>query len=213
MTLRDLVIEMIGTFVLVLTGTLALAQYGTATPAAVMVVAVAFGLGMAAGFSAVGPERFRWINPALTLAAALDCRIRVRTFALSAVGQILGAIGASLVLASILGFDAVRATVPVAPRLGPALITEVVLSAVLALVYLHSTDDFEHLAAARIAVVLAYIGIHVAALPISGASVNPARSIGPAVVAVDFTDLWMYALAPLAGAAIAAVVFRLVAHD
>jgi len=213
MTLRDLVIEMIGTFVLVLTGTLALAQYGTATPAAVMVVAVAFGLGMAAGFSAVGPERFRWINPALTLAAALDGRIRVRTFALSAVGQVLGAIGASLVLASILGFDAVRTTVPVAPRLGPALITEVVLSAVLALVYLHSTDDFEHLAAARVAVVLAYIGIHVAALPISGASVNPARSIGPALVAVDFTDLWMYALAPLVGAAIAAVVFRLVAHD
>lgn len=213
MTLRDLTIEMIGTFVLVLTGTLALAQYGTATPAAVMVVAVAFGLGMAAGFSAVGPERFRWINPALTLAAALNGRIRVRTFALSAVGQVLGAIAASLVLAAILGFDAVHRAVPFAPHMGAALITEVVLSAILALVYLHSTDDFEHLAAARVAVVLAYIGIHVAALPISGASVNPARSIGPALVALDFSDLWMYALAPLAGAVIAAAVFRLVAHD
>ncbi|HET8929013.1 MAG TPA: aquaporin, partial [Acidimicrobiales bacterium] len=98
-TLRDLSIEMIGTFVLVLTGTLALAQYGTAAPAAVMVVALAFGLGMAAGFSAVGPERFRWINPALTLAAALNGRIGARTLLSSVVAQVLGAIGASLVLA------------------------------------------------------------------------------------------------------------------
>ncbi len=212
-TPRDLTIEMIGTFVLVLVGTLALAQYGTATPAAVIIVAFAFGLGMAAGFSAVGPERFRWINPALTLAAALDGRIRARDLVSSTAAQVVGAILASLVLGAILGFDAVPATVTTAPHLGAALATEIVLSAILALVYLHSTDDFEHLAAARVAVVLTYTGIHLAALPISGASVNPARSIGPAVVALDFTNLWIYVVAPVIGATVAAAIFRVVAHD
>ncbi len=213
MTIRDLVIELIGTFVLVIIGTLALAQYGTATPAAVLVVSMAFGLGLAAGFSAVGPERFRWINPALTLAAALDHRIGLRDLVTSVVAQTIGAIAAALALRSILGPGAVHAVLTTAPHLGAAFITELLLSTVIVLVYLHSTDDFEHLAVARVAVVLTYTGIHLAALPISGASVNPARSIGPAVVATDFTDLWIYLVAPTLGAGLAAGIFRLVAHD
>lgn len=212
MTVRDYFIECLGTFVLVLMGTLALAQYGTGSPAATLAVAVAFGLGLAAGFSVIGPERFRWINPALTLAAALDGRLGPAESIGSILAQVVGAVAAAFVLWGILGADAVSFAVTTAPDVVPALISEFVLSAVFVLVYLHSTDDFSNLAAARVAMVLTFTGIHLVAMPISDASINPARSIGPALVALDFTHLWLYVLTPLAGAAAAVAVFRVAAE-
>ena len=91
-------------------------------------------------------------------------------------------------------------------RAGPGLeavevfILEAILTAVFVMVILRVTSDDSK--AAPIAISLTLVAVHLAAVPLTGASVNPARSLGPAIIGNDMTDIWVYLLAPLVGAGV-----------
>ena len=122
-----------------------------------------------------------------------------------------GAIGASALILVLWDQAAVAGTIT-APGSGfsdiGALVLETVLTAIFLLVILTATRHASSHAA--LAIPLTLVAIHLAAVPFTGASVNPARSIAPALLGGDLSKLWIYLVAPVVGAVIAALVYRAV---
>lgn len=222
--------EFLGTFVLVLGGA------GSAVLAAKVVsdgtinmgigflgVALAFGLTVLVMAYAVGHISGGHFNPAVTLGAVLAGRIDVRSVAPYMVTQVVGASAAGLVLFVIAsgkdGFDAVASGFatngygersPDGYSLLAALVTEVVLTAVFLYVILGSTDSRAPQGFAPLAIGLSLTLIHLVSIPVTNTSVNPARSLGVAwfAGAGALGQVWLFIVAPLAGAAIAGISYR-----
>lgn len=203
--------ELVGTLILVLVGSMSIVAAVTMDAPILVVVPFGFGLALLAAIVAVGDVSGGHYNPAVTLAALLDRRIA----AVDAVGyvgaQILGAIGASAILLLLTSRDAVAGTANgPGPAVGEdavkALGVEIVLTAVFLLVILTVTKRAASLA--PLAIPLTLVAIHLAGIPFSGASVNPARSLGPALVGGRLDDLWIYLVGPLVGGAIGWALFR-----
>ena len=106
--------------------------------------------------------------------------------------------------------NAVANTTTQASDVWAAIVVEVVFTAVFIAVILDSTRAERAHGTALLAIPLTLVAIHVAAIPISGASVNPARSIGPALVGTEFHDLWIYLIAPPIGAVLGWLAHRVV---
>jgi aquaporin Z len=125
--------------------------------------------------------------------------------------QFAGAILASLLMLIPFNHDLVKATatVPGAGN-GNALFIEIVFTAIFVLVILHSTKSDRYGGSALISIPLTLLAIHFAAIPFSGSSVNPARSLGPALVGDQWTAFWVYIIGPAAGAIIAWIVYTVV---
>jgi aquaporin Z len=125
------------------------------------------------------------------------------------IAQVVGAIGASAVVLVFTSQAAVRTTATTHPASFSdiqAFGLEVILAALFVLVILTVTKrDPGH---APLAIPLTLVAIHLAAIPLSGASVNPARSLGPAVVGGDLSQIWVYLTAPFVGAVIGWVFYR-----
>ena len=205
--------EAIGTFVLILFGV------GAAVVADDYAsVGLAFGIAIVVMVYAFGRISGGHFNPAVSFGAALGGRISWKEAGTYMGAQLAGAIVGALVLVLILlagdtgfeiGDDALGAN-GFGDRggldLGGALIIEIVMTAIFVLVILAVTDTRnEHPALAPLAIGLALAAIHFASMGATGTSVNPARSIGPALFAGGdaIAQLWLFILAPLAGAAIA----------
>lgn len=207
--LRALLAEVIGTFILVGLGSLAVVS---ATPlgSSTLVLLVApfgFGLGLLVAITIFGHVSGGHFNPAVSLAAILDGRIDVLAGIAYMVAQVVGAILASLMILVIVNKDAVAATVNVAGVGEPeAFALETVLTAILVAVVLTVTRKQPSLAALVIGLTL--VAIHFAAIPISGSSVNPARSLGPAMVAGKYSGLWVYLAGPMLGGLIGWGMYR-----
>ena len=203
--------ELIGTLILVLVGSMSIVGAAAMNVPVILVVPFGFGLGLLAAIVAVGHVSGGHFNPAVTLAALLDRRVSPIDAAGYVVAQVIGATGASGVVllltdrASVAG----TATNPGAALSGDAVkafATEIVLSAIFLLVILTVTKRAA--IPAPLAIPLTLVAIHFAGVPFSGASVNPARSLGPALVGGDLSNLWIYLIAPFVGAAIGWAVFR-----
>jgi len=211
MDTRKYLAELIGTFLFMTIGYSSVAAFGAATAPGLLVVPFSFGFGLLAAIFAVGHISGGHFNPAVTVAMVLDGR----TTPINAIGyivaQVIGAIGAAAVVLVVTTQGAVASGVTKpgggVTEIG-ALILEVVLTAGFVLVILASTKRAPALA--PLAIPLALVAIHFAAAPLSGASVNPARSIGSALVGGDLAGLWIYILAPIVGAAIGWGVYRAV---
>jgi aquaporin Z len=214
--------ETIGTFVLVVGGV------GSAVLAGGKIgytgVSLAFGLSLLAMVYTIGPISGCHINPAVTVGALLTGKIGRRDAALYVVSQILGAIlGAAIVLviangspsgysaaASGLGANGYGEHSPAGYSLLSAFVAEIVLTMLLVLTVLGSTDDKAPTGFAGIAIGLALTTIHLVGIPITNTSVNPARSIGPAIFVGGWAlkQLWLFIVAPVIGAVVAAVAYR-----
>lgn len=221
MNVRALVAEAVGTFVLVGFGSLGIASAliiagGQADPALIvqLFVPFAFGLGLMAAIAIGGHASGGHYNPAVTLAAVLDRRVDWVSGIGYAVAQLIGALGASLMILLVLSREVVGATIN---RVGPlaqdelqaqfqAFAVEVILTAAFVAVILTVTRKLPEFAIIVIPLVL--VAIHFVAIPISGASVNPVRSLGPAIVAGDYTSLWVYLTAPFLGSVIGWGLYR-----
>lgn len=201
--------EIVGTFILVFVGSMSiLSAIGMSAPILV-VVPLGFGLALLAGIFAVGDVSGGHFNPAVTLGALLDRRIRPLDALMYVAAQAIGAIAASGAVLAMASQDAVRTTAN-HPGSGVgdirAFALEVILTAIFLVVFLTVTKrDPGH---TPIAIPLTLVVIHLAAIPVSGASVNPARSLGPALVGADLSSLWIYLTAPFVGAVIGWVLFR-----
>ncbi|HEY7522383.1 MAG TPA: aquaporin [Candidatus Limnocylindrales bacterium] len=203
--------ELIGTFILVGVGSLSIVAAGATGAPLLAVVPFGFGFGLLAAIVAVGHVSGGHFNPAVTVGAFLDKRIGVNDSIAYVIAQAVGAILAStlvLVVAGDRSYVAGTANTPGADvSVAAAFLVEVVLTALFLLVILNVTRRDPGHAVFVIPLTLAVI--HFAGIPFSGASVNPARSLGPALVGGELDSLWIYLTAPFVGAVIGWAASRL----
>lgn len=216
---KKLIAECIGTMVLVLMGCGAAVFNGGATSTAVVLtIAFAFGLSVVAMAYAIGPVSGCHINPAITLGVWLSGRMKSGEALAYMAMQVIGAVIGSAILYALVHSGAVLtgATETGANsfadgNLVPAFIAEAVFTFIFVLVVLGSTDERRGAGnLAGLAIGLTLVLVHIVCIPITGTSVNPARSIGPALFegGVALSQLWLFIVAPLLGGAIAAGVWK-----
>ena len=214
--------EAVGTFVLVFGGVGTAVIAGEAVGA--LGIAFAFGLSLLAMAYAIGPVSGCHINPAVTLGLLVSRRIEMSEAIRYWGAQVVGAIVASAVLLVVAkaragGYDAAAEGFgangygdhsPEGYDLLGALIAEIVLTFFLVFTVLAATDRIASVAFAGIPIGLVLVLIHLVGIPITNTSVNPARSIGPALFVGGWAleQLWLFILAPLAGALLAATLHR-----
>jgi aquaporin NIP len=211
--------EFLGTFALVFIGAGAVVVDGhtgtshglaEAGKLGLLGIAVAHGLTLTAMIYAVGSISGAHFNPAITLAAWVRRRISSDLVAGYIAAQLVGALVASLVLAMIFP-DEVGLAQLGTPALGPRISSlqgfaiESAITFLLTVVVLTSTRS-NNQAFAGLAIGGTLTGIILFAGPLTGAAANPARYLGPAIVSRNIDDIWLYLMAPLFGAALAAFV-------
>ncbi len=202
-----LLAEALGAFILVFAGGGAIAV-GTLSASG---IAAAFGLAIMVSIYAFGHVSGAHFNPAVTLAFAVGRHFPARRVPAYWLAQCIGAVAAAGVLRLSLGSIAAAVTTPSGSDF-QSFVWEVVLAFVLMLVIVAvATDDRAVGQGAAIAIGGAVALASLVGGPISGASMNPARSLGPALVAGDLAHLWIYLTAPFVGAAFAVGLYRLLA--
>lgn len=214
MNTRKLIAEGVGTFILVGIGSMGILATGaTAGTPALVVIPIGFGLGLLAAIAVAGHVSGGHFNPAVTLGAFLDKRIDAMTAAGYVVAQVIGAVAASAFILAISSTAAVAGTknMPGASGDTTAFVAEVVLTAVFIAVILTVTKKAAD--QALYVIPLTLLAIHAVGIPFSGASVNPARALGPAIVSTDFAAIWIYLTAPFVGAVIGWLIYRVVSVE
>jgi MIP family channel proteins len=206
---RRLVAEFVGTFALVFAGCGAIMVDAKTGTLGHVGVAITFGLVIMAMIYAVGHISGAHFNPAVTFAFALSRHFPWPRAAGYWTAQAAGAICAAALLRVSLGDIAdVGATVPSGSD-RQSFLWELVLTFFLMLVIMAVATDTRAVGEAAAIAIGGTVGLDAMfGGPISGASMNPARSLGPAVVAPELGALWIYLLAPLAGAVLGALVYQ-----
>jgi aquaporin NIP len=178
-------------------------------------VAAAFGLAIMAMIYATGHLSGAHINPAVTVAFSALRHFPVRDALAYVPAQLAGAIAAALLLGAVWsGQPADLGATHPSVGSGAALTYEIVLTAILMFVIMAvATDTRAAGAAAAIAVGGTVALGSLFGGPVTGASMNPARSLGPAVAASSWSDLWIYLVGPLTGAIGGAVLYHLVRQE
>ena len=210
-----LIIEFLGTFVLVTVaaGSGVINQYVGGGPVSRTAAVIAPGAAVMAMIYAWGPLSGLHINPAVTTAFAARGVFPSRWVVPYWVAQFAGAIGAALFLQGMFTHVAAGSNYPIATQGGEwrSLVMETVLTAILVSVILNTATggrSIGHNAAIAVGSTVALLGLF--ASPISGASMNPARTLGPDIVAHDYTGWWVYIAGPVIGAAIAVAIIGMV---
>lgn len=209
--------ELVGTLVLVLFGCGA-AVLGGFDIVGQLGIALAFGLAIVAMAYGIGPVSGCHVNPAVSLAAFIAGRMSAKDMVIYWVAQFIGATLGALILASIaktgfvnLGQNGYDAGSPGGYGLIAGATFEIVATAIFAIVILGVTGAKGHGAFAGLAIGLTLVVIHIVGIQVTGVSVNPARSFGPAILAGGqaLSQLWLFIVAPLVGAVIGGLFFRL----
>jgi aquaporin Z len=215
MDARKYAAELLGSFLFFSIGYLSIGAVGAAAVTlavpGLLVVPFSFGFGLLAAIFAFGHISGGHYNPAVTIAMVLDRR----TTPLDAVGyivaQVIGALAAGALVIVAVSQDAVKAGIT-APGAGisdtGALVIETVMTAGFIAVILAATKRVPSLAA--LAIPLTLVSIHFASATLSGASVNPARSIGSAVMGGDVSKLWIYIVAPVVGSVLGWLAWKVI---
>lgn len=223
------VAELIGTFGLVLFGCGAAAVAGATTLGGLsglglLGIALAFGLSVVVFAYAIGGISGCHINPAVTIGVLVAGKISAKDAAVYIVAQFIGALLAAFVLQQILGGQLAGFN-PGEWAYGSngwgkgyqneygtsaAFLTEAVLTFIFLFIILATTSKVGNATMAALAIGLTLVLIHLVAIPITGTSVNPARSFGPALLAGGqaLSQLWLFIVAPIVGAVAAALVWR-----
>jgi len=220
--------EFIGTLVLVLMGcgSAVIAGANGTTGVGLLGISFAFGLSVVAMAYAIGHISGCHINPAITIGMVVAGRMKTGEAVYYIVAQILGGIAGAFILLQIAsgkpeyslatnglgqnGFDALS---PQHYTLHAGLIAEIVLTFIFLLVIFGSTSTKNiNGGFAGLAIGLSLVLIHIVGIPVTGVSVNPARSIGPALIVggAALSQVWMFIVAPIIGAVLSAVVWKFV---
>jgi aquaporin NIP len=205
--------EAVAAFALVFAGCGAIvanAVYGGALGA--VGVSLTFGLIVMAMIYATGHLSGAHINPAVTIAFTLTRHFPARDAAAYVAAQLIGAFVAALVLLAVWPDQPAQlgATIP-SVGVGSAFVYETVLTAFLMFVIVAVATDTRAVGAAAAIAIGGTVGLD--ALfggPVTGASMNPARSLGPALASGELADVWIYLTAPVVGAALGALAYQLV---
>lgn len=214
--------EMVGTMVLVLMGCGSAVFAGSAagavsTGVGTLGVAFAFGLAVVAMAYTIGGISGCHINPAITLGVCLSGRMSGKEATMYIVFQVIGAIIGSAILWALVSTGAHGGPTATGSNgfaegmMVQAFIAEAVFTFIFVLVVLGSTDSEKGAGnLAGLAIGLTLVLVHIVCIPITGTSVNPARSIGPALFqgGEALSQLWLFIVAPFVGAALSALVWN-----
>ncbi|HEX2754147.1 MAG TPA: aquaporin [Candidatus Limnocylindrales bacterium] len=209
MEARKYLAELVGTFILVVVGSMTIVGAGRTGAPILAVVPFGFGLGLLAAIQSAGYVSGGHFNPAVTLGALLDRRIDVMNAVGYIVAQVIGAIAASAVVLVVASQAEVQSTASGFPagKMVNAFAVELLLTAIFVLVILTVTKRAPSHAAFAIPLTLTVI--HFAGIPFSGASVNPARSLAPALVGGTLDgNIIVWIAGPLLGAVLGWAVYR-----
>ena len=214
--MKKYIAEMIGTMVLVLMGCgSAVFAGGLADTVGAGVgtigVALAFGLSVVAMAYAIGGISGCHINPAITLGVFLTGRMNGKDAGMYMIFQVIGAIIGSAILFALVSTGATGSNGFGDGEMLQAFIAEAVFTFIFVLVVLGSTDPKKGAGnLAGLAIGLTLVLVHIVCIPITGTSVNPARSIAPALFqgGEALSQLWLFIIAPFVGAALSAVVWN-----
>ncbi len=214
--MKKYICEFMGTLVLVLFGC------GTAviSDGNLVATALAFGLSIVACAYVIGNVSGCHVNPAVSLAMLIDGRMSVKDFVWYVIVQVVGALCGSAILYFILsnsvinpvnlGANGYGALSGINVSLLGALVTEVILTFVFVYTILGVTDDESKSSVAGIVIGLTLAFVHILGIGITGTSVNPARSLAPALIigGTALKQVWVFIVAPFIGAALSAIVYK-----
>jgi aquaporin Z len=229
---KKLAAEFVGTAILVIiavgtaTETFGFKLFGGSIAAGVAATALAFGLVLIALVYAIGPISGCHINPAVTMGFLVAGRMKIAEGIAYMVAQVAGAIVGALILWQMvaqipgysrsvqgLGTDGWGKYSITNISMGGAFLVEVVITFVFVSVVLFATHKAAIQGAAGVAIGMALVVVHLVGIPLTGTSVNPARSIGPALIVGGhaLSQLWLFIVAPLVGGIVAALVHMAIA--
>lgn len=230
--IKKLLAEFVGTAVLVViavgvaTESFGFKLHGLSISAGVAATALAFGLVLVALVYAIGPISGCHINPAVTMGFISSGRMKLVEGISYMVAQVAGGIAGAYLLYWMfttvpsysknrqgLGTDGYGAQSLLHISQGGAFLVEVVLTAVFVMVVLFATHKAAIQGAAGVAIGFALVIVHLIGIPLTGTSVNPARSLGPAIVVggTALSQVWIFIVAPLVGGIVAALIHMVVA--
>ena len=218
--MRKYVCEFIGTAVLVLFGCGSAAIAGGAL--GTLGIALAFGLSIVAMAYVIGNVSGCHINPAVSLAMLISKKMSVKDFICYVVAQVIGAIAGIGLLYAIMkscGFDIAAQGLgangfgeasAVNINMWGAILVEVILTFVFRYTILGVTSDEKKSSVAGIVIGLTLAFVHIMGIPLTGTSVNPARSLAPAIFlgGEALKQVWVFIVAPFVGSALAAIVYK-----
>jgi aquaporin Z len=231
---RKLGAEFLGTMVLVViavgvaTESFGFRLFGVSYAAGVVATALAFGLVLTALVYAIGPISGCHVNPAVTLGFISSGRMKLTEGVAYLVAQFAGGIAGAYLLYWMfttsplysksvqgLGTDGYGRQSHLFVSQGGAFLIEVVLTTIFVLVVLFATHKAAIEGAAGVAIGFGLVIVHLIGIPLTGTSVNPARSLGPALVVggTALSQVWLFIVAPLVGATVAAVIHLILADS
>ena len=214
--MKKYIAEFLGTLVLVLFGTgIAVVSGGD-----LVATSLAFGLAIVAEAYVIGNISGCHVNPSVSLAMLINKKLSVKDFVWYVIAQILGAIAGTAILFFILSNTNLGTTALGANFYGElsannislagAIVTEIVLTCVFIYTILGVTSDDNKSSVAGLVIGLTLTFVHLIGIPLTGTSVNPARSLAPAIFlgGEAIKQIWVFILAPLVGGALAAYLFK-----
>ena len=215
--MKKYIAELLGTFVLTFfgCGTAVVVECGT-NPAGYLTTALAFGLSIVAMAYSIGNISGCHINPAVSFAMLLSGKMKKNDFVGYIVAQVVGALLAGLLLMILVGRETgLGANGLYNGKIFASFIIEVILTFVFVLAILGVTSKAEFSSVAGIVIGLTLAFVHILGIGFTGTSVNPARSIGPAIFAggAALKALPVFIIAPMIGACCAAVVWGILKSD
>jgi aquaporin Z len=225
---RPLIAEAIGTALLVFFGagtatlTFGFKIAGASLSAGVVATALAFGLVLLALVYAIGPISGCHVNPAVTMGFLVGRRISLADAVAYWIAQFVGGIVGAAVLYGVfhlssayhsstgLGADGFGTSSMIGANAGGAFLAEVILTFLFVFVILAVTRRASNATVAGLVIGLSLTLVHIIGIPIDGTSVNPARSLGPAlfVGGTALSQVWVFLIAPLVGGALSAVLYQ-----
>ena len=225
-TIRKCIAECIGTFVLVFVGcgTAMLVGCSSSEGSGYLLTALAFGLSIVAVAYCVGNISGAHVNPAVSLAFLVSGELKLSEFIAYVVSQVMGAFIGSGLLAAVFSLGGVtdktggfgsNGFAGVNGSGAAAVIVEVILTFIFVMAILGVTSKkFAHGSFGGLVIGLTLTLVHIIGIGLTGTSVNPARSLAPAVIAVangnpePLSQLWAFILGPVLGACLAAIVYK-----
>ena len=183
------------------------------TPARLLTIALAHGLAIALLVTAVGNISGGHINPAVTIGAMLTSNISIVKGIMYIVAQLVGAIVGALLLTVVLPVDGGLGAHSIGSGVssGAALLTEIILTFALVFVIFAAAMDPKGMSSlAPLAIGLIVAVDHLVGVPLTGASMNPARTFGPALIAGSWADHWIYWVGPVVGGGLAALMYKMI---
>ena len=214
--MKKYIAEFLGTLVLVLFGTgIAVVSGGD-----LVATSLAFGLAIVACAYVIGNISGCHVNPAVSFAMLIYKKLNIKDFICYVVSQVLGAIAGTAILFFILSNTNLGTTALGANFYGElsatnislvaAIVTEIVLTFVFIYTILGVTSDESKSSIAGLVIGLTLTFVHLIGIPLTGTSVNPARSLAPAIFlgGEAIKQIWVFILAPLVGGALAALTFK-----